>query len=254
MAFSSSFPSEPLQHFYFWLKTASGTISWSRDASGKKNPQAETRVLEVYGGPSNALTNNSHFSLNTELYKNVFSVMTDRGVLDLMAYNEEACQQWLRDTARLAQRNREEDELQQSQLGVPTQPQMSESVPTSSLPQLSSSADDDDMTSGTHYSMHSGPSGRSNPSDAVFVAESVKSSQNKPEEMDDSCGDDRQGGPYHSDQLRRTSLQELSRRPSSQPHPPTSTPNAISMVTNETPPNAGSLLGQSSLVLLDDII
>ena len=92
---------DPLQHFFFWLKPDSGTICWSRESS--KKTHKETRVLEVHKGPSNALRNSSVYSPTNELHKYVFWVLTDIGALDLLAYNEEAYVHWLNEMGKLAQ-------------------------------------------------------------------------------------------------------------------------------------------------------
>ena len=93
---------DPLQHFYFWLKPGAGTICWSRDSS-KRYPK-EAVVLELHQGPSNSVRQSPAYSPQ-DLHLFVFWVMTDSGVVDLMAYNEDAYVTWVNEIGRLAQRN-----------------------------------------------------------------------------------------------------------------------------------------------------
>ena len=93
---------DPLQHFYFWLKPRAGTICWSRDFS-KRYPK-EAIILEIHEGPSNSVRHSPAYSPH-DLHRFVFWVMTDSGIVDLMAYNEEAYITWVNEIGRLAQRN-----------------------------------------------------------------------------------------------------------------------------------------------------
>ena len=97
-----SHATEPLRHFYFWLKPEAGTICWSRESS-KQNAK-EGCVLEIHEGPSNAVKQAPGYS-PSDLHRYVFWVLTDVGLLDLMAYNEEAYITWLREIEKLAQKN-----------------------------------------------------------------------------------------------------------------------------------------------------
>ena len=100
---SPPFPSwsvDPVQHFYFSLCPKIGTLSWSREAS--RSGAKEGRILEVHEGPSPTVQHSPAYS-PADLHKHVFWVMTDRGVLDLFAYNEDAYVTWVREMDKLAQ-------------------------------------------------------------------------------------------------------------------------------------------------------
>ncbi len=219
-------------------------------------PEGEARVLEAYEGPSNALRNTSHYTLNSELYKNVFSVMTEGGVLDLMAYNEQAYQQWVRGVAQLAEGG-------VAQLAKRVVAQLAE-VDKEIDDRLRQSQTDGAVSHRplTPGSVQGGTDGweprvslTATGSGQGQSAELKGQPQNLPVEMDDSCGDEK-AGAYRSDRAQRMSLHDLFQptRRSSQPQPLTSTPMPVSMVTNEATPNSSSLIGPTSLVLLDDII
>lgn len=60
------------------------------------------RVLEVHKGPSPTVQHCAMYS-PADLHKYVFWVMTDRGVLDLFAYNEDAYITWVKEMDKLAQ-------------------------------------------------------------------------------------------------------------------------------------------------------
>ena len=91
---------DPVQHFYFSLSPETGTISWSREPS--RSGAKEGRVLEVHEGPSPSVQHSPAYS-PADLHKHVFWVLTDRGVLNLFAYNEDAYVTWVRELDRLAQ-------------------------------------------------------------------------------------------------------------------------------------------------------
>ena len=90
---------DPVQHFYFSLCPKTGTLSWSREAS--RSGAKEGRILEVHEGPSPTVQHSPAYS-PADLHKHVFWVMTDRGVLDLFAYNEDAYVTWVREMDKLA--------------------------------------------------------------------------------------------------------------------------------------------------------
>ncbi len=261
--FIAFFTSEPLQHFYFWLKPSAGTICWSREETRKKSLEKETRVLQAYEGPSNAFRNSSGYSLNLELYRNVFSVLTDSGVLDLMAYNEQSHQQWLKDIDRLAQRNREDDRLQRNQFEdtslLPLTGDRNGATPQPS-PLTSSIVQSDGIDAGMSDELDeqeqvSLPTEDNGWSGNAWVAQREDEPHNVTGDMDDSCGEKKRS-VYRSERPQRTSLQDLfqlSRR-SSQVQPFTSPLNEVPMVTTKATPTASELLGHSSLVLLDDVI
>lgn len=91
---------DPLQHFFFWLTEEGSLLHWSRERDRRK-PQ-EASVYEVHTGPSKLLQQNSAYSPD-ELHQHVFWVMTDRGVLDLLAYNGSAYQMWVSGLRNIAQ-------------------------------------------------------------------------------------------------------------------------------------------------------
>ena len=91
---------DPVQHFYFSLCPETGTLSWSREAS--HSGAKEGRILEVHEGPSPTVQHSPAYS-PADLHKHVFWVMTDRGILDLFAYNEDAYVTWVREMDKLAQ-------------------------------------------------------------------------------------------------------------------------------------------------------
>lgn len=59
-------------------------------------------MYEVHTGPSKSLRQNPEYSPD-ELHQHVFWVRTDCGVLDLLAYNEEAHQVWISAIGKIAQ-------------------------------------------------------------------------------------------------------------------------------------------------------
>ena len=89
-----------MQHFFFWLSKEGSLLHWSRERDRHK-PQ-EASVYEVHTGPSKLLQRNSAYSPD-ELHQHVFWIMTDRGVVDLLAYNDSAYQMWVNGLRKIAQ-------------------------------------------------------------------------------------------------------------------------------------------------------
>ena len=58
--------------------------------------------MEVHEGPSPTVRHSPAYS-PADLHKHVFWVMTDRGILNLFAYNEDAYVTWVREMDKLAQ-------------------------------------------------------------------------------------------------------------------------------------------------------
>ena len=76
-----------------------GTLSWSRETT--QGGAKYGRVLEVHKGPSPTVQHSAMYS-PADLHKYVFWVMTDRGVLDLFAYNEDAYITWVEEMDKVA--------------------------------------------------------------------------------------------------------------------------------------------------------
>ena len=96
---------DPIKHYYFWLKRSEGSICWSRlreNATNRNSQQAV--ILEVHEGPSQAVKKNPSYSPG-DLHKYVFWVLTGGGVLDLFAYNEDAYGMWLNNISNVANSN-----------------------------------------------------------------------------------------------------------------------------------------------------
>ena len=66
-------------------------------------------MYRVYSSPSLAVTARPDFSPH-ELHRYAFWLTTDKGVLDLLAYTEEAYKHWIKEFQVLAQQNSEEQE------------------------------------------------------------------------------------------------------------------------------------------------
>lgn len=95
---------DPIKHFYFWLKCGEGSICWSRLRENANRNSQRAIVLEVHEGPSTSVKKNPSYSPG-DLHKHVFWVLTGGGVLDLFAYNEDAYRMWLDNVGSLASRN-----------------------------------------------------------------------------------------------------------------------------------------------------
>lgn len=76
------------------------TFHWSREKD--KRRAHEATVYRVHQGPSNSLSQNPNFA-PSELHKHVFWVETNCGVMDLLAYNEEMYQSWIKALGDIAQ-------------------------------------------------------------------------------------------------------------------------------------------------------
>ena len=98
--YNTLLPADPLQHFFFWLTAESSRLSWSRERDRRRVQEAV--VYEVQPGPSQLLRQNAAYSPD-ELHTHVFWVMTDSGVLDLLAYNEDTYQVWVNEIGKIAQ-------------------------------------------------------------------------------------------------------------------------------------------------------
>ena len=98
--------SDPVQHFYFWLKPKTNSICWAREHHRKFAKEA--KVLEIHEGPSNTVKLSPIYS-PSDLHRYVFWVATAVGVLDLFAYNQEAYLNWIKAINKLAQRNTEDE-------------------------------------------------------------------------------------------------------------------------------------------------
>ena len=102
--FWSSCSSDPVQHFYFWLKPSNGTLCWSRYRENASHTRNEANILEIHEGASNGVKQNPSYSPQ-DLHKYVFWVMTGSGVLDLFAYNQDAYSRWVNDIRDIAEKN-----------------------------------------------------------------------------------------------------------------------------------------------------
>ncbi len=94
-----------IRHYFFRLDEQEGSIIWSRSREGSRssNPN-KVLVLEVHREPSNTVKNLPKFSPG-DLHCYSFWVGTSGGVLDLLAYNEDAYNVWLIELERVASRN-----------------------------------------------------------------------------------------------------------------------------------------------------
>ena len=95
---------DPIKHYYFWLKHSEGSICWSRLRENANRNSQRAVVLEVHEGPSQAVKKNPSYSPG-DLHKHVFWVLTGGGVLDLFAYNEDAYGMWLNNISNVANSN-----------------------------------------------------------------------------------------------------------------------------------------------------
>lgn len=95
---------ELVKHYYFRLDEEEGSIGWSRSRDAFFGTFSKALVLEVHGKPSNTIKNLPKFSPDA-LHFYSFWVGTSGGVLDLLAYNEDAYKVWLIELDRVAQRN-----------------------------------------------------------------------------------------------------------------------------------------------------
>ena len=95
---------DPIKHFYFWLKHGEGSICWSRLRENANRSSHRAIVLEVHRGPSQWVRKNPSYSPG-DLHKHIFWVLTGGGVLDLFAYNEDAYEMWLQNISSLANKN-----------------------------------------------------------------------------------------------------------------------------------------------------
>ena len=95
---------DPIKHYYFWLKHNEGSICWARLRENANRNSQRAVVLEVHEGPSQAVKKNPSYSPG-DLHKHVFWVLTGGGVLDLFAYNEDAYGMWLNNISNVANSN-----------------------------------------------------------------------------------------------------------------------------------------------------
>jgi len=96
-----------VKHFFFQLDESEGSLSWWRSREGSQSsrgPGGKVLILEVHREPSNAVRNHARFSAG-DLHCFSFWLATSGGVLDLLAYNEEAYNLWLLELERAAARN-----------------------------------------------------------------------------------------------------------------------------------------------------
>ena len=78
--------------------------SWSRSRKGISRTSSKALVLEVHREPSNTVRNLPKVS-PSDLHYFSFWVGTSGGVLDLLAYNEDAYNVWLLELERVAGKN-----------------------------------------------------------------------------------------------------------------------------------------------------
>ena len=91
-------------------------------------------MYRVYSSPSLAVTARPDFSPH-ELHRYAFWLATDMGVLDLLAYTEEAYQHWIREFQVLAQQNSGE-EVEQVNIRGSREYEREETERQTDLPQL----------------------------------------------------------------------------------------------------------------------
>ena len=95
---------DPIKHYYFWLKHGEGSICWTRLRENAGRNSERATVLEVHEGASQSVKKNPSYSPG-DLHRYVFWVLTGGGVLDLFAYNEDAYGMWLANISSLAAAN-----------------------------------------------------------------------------------------------------------------------------------------------------
>ena len=95
---------DPIKHYYFWLKHGEGSICWTRLRENAGRTSERATVIEVHEGASQSVKKNPSYSPG-DLHKYVFWVLTGGGVLDLFAYNEDAYGMWLANISSLAAAN-----------------------------------------------------------------------------------------------------------------------------------------------------
>lgn len=83
-------------------------LHWSRERD--RHRAQEAVVYEVHTGPSKSLRQNPAYSPD-ELHRYVFWVKTDHGVLDMLAYNEDAYQVWVNAIGKIAQGEPDGDKI-----------------------------------------------------------------------------------------------------------------------------------------------
>lgn len=93
---------DPPRHYYFWVKPSKATLCWSR--SDSRRNKKEAHVYAVYTTASHVVAARPDFSPQ-ELHRYAFWVTTDIGVLDLLAYTEQAYRDWVKELQNLAQQN-----------------------------------------------------------------------------------------------------------------------------------------------------
>ena len=93
-----------VKHYFFRLNEQEGSIAWSRSREGMSRTSSKVLVLDVHREPSNTVRSLPKFS-PSDLHYLSFWIGTSGGVLDLLAYNEDAYNVWLLELERVAGRN-----------------------------------------------------------------------------------------------------------------------------------------------------
>lgn len=83
----------------------SGTLCWSR--KNNRRNKKEARVFNVQSTPSELVASRPDFS-PTELHKHAFWVITELGVVNMLAYSEQAYVHWIKELERLAAKHVDE--------------------------------------------------------------------------------------------------------------------------------------------------
>lgn len=97
-----SLHAEPPLHYYFWVNTKKGTLCWSR--SNNRRNKREAHVFAVSTTTSHLVSARPDYSPH-DLHRFTFWLTTEKGVLNLLAYTEQAYHHWVKELQTLAKQN-----------------------------------------------------------------------------------------------------------------------------------------------------
>ena len=90
-------------YYHVRLDAQSGSICWSRDASPQRHRESRSCLLEVHEGASSAVQRRPDYS-PMDLHRYAFWVLTESGVLNLLAYTEQSYTSWLSNLHRIVKK------------------------------------------------------------------------------------------------------------------------------------------------------
>ena len=118
----------PPLHYYFWMNSKNKTLCWSR--SRNKHNKTESRIVSVHNGPSQLVQQRPDYSPD-DLHIYVFCVITEAGILDLLAYSKDSFEAWMECLKYLS----EKDSVQEmEEVSVDTESEKSVNYPQTSTP------------------------------------------------------------------------------------------------------------------------